>query len=75
MNKQRRKSLQDIIDRLYTISDELTELQEQEQECYDNLPENIQQAERGQEMEQTADSLQWMCDDLSDLITNLEDIL
>lgn len=57
MNKQRRKAIDDIISRLCTISEELQELFEEEQECYENLPENIQQAERGCEMEEKVNML------------------
>ena len=46
MNNPRRKKLQAIIDQLEELKSSLEELQEEEEECRDNMPENLQGSER-----------------------------
>ena len=46
MNKIRRKNLQAIIDRLEELKGSLEDLQAEEEEYRDNIPENMQESER-----------------------------
>lgn len=75
MNKQRRKWLEDIIGKLEEQKDELCNLQQEEQEAYDNMPENLQESERGQAAGECASDLETEYDTLEDVITNLQEIL
>lgn len=50
MNAERRKKIDRALDLL-------REAAEEERASYDNLPEGIQESERGQKMEETADAL------------------
>ena len=75
MNKQRRKWLEDIIGKLEEQKDELYNLQQEEQEAYDNMPENLQESERGQAVGECASDLETEYDTLEDVIQNLQEIL
>lgn len=75
MNKQRRKWLEDIIGKLEEQKDELYNLQQEEQEAYDNMPENLQESERGQATCEYASDLETEYDSLEDVIQNLQEIL
>ena len=75
MNKARWKWLEDIIGKLEEQKDELYQLYEEEQEAYDNMPESLQESERGQIASEFVDSLETEHDNLEDLITNLQEIL
>lgn len=76
MNNERRKVLKDIISRLYTIEDELTQVQEQEQEAFDNLDAIGQgETERAETISSNADSLQEQVESINDIISNLEELL
>jgi exonuclease VII small subunit len=75
MNKARRKWLEDIIGKLEEQKDELYQLYEEEQEAYDNMPESLQESERGQIASEFVDSLETEHDSLEDVITNLQEIL
>ena len=75
MNKARRKWLEDIIGKLEEQKDELYQLYEEEQEAYDNMPESLQESERGQMASEFVDSLETEHDSLEDVITNLQEIL
>ena len=46
MNKERRKALQTIVDQLATLQMQLEEIQTEEEEYRDNIPENFQSGER-----------------------------
>ena len=50
MNKTRRRSIQQIIDHLTELKEHIDLLRDEEQEAYDNLPESLQESERGEAM-------------------------
>lgn len=64
MNRERRKAiaalqvrLADLESEANAIAEEIGTLQEEEQESFDNLPEGLQQSERGQATEAAAEAL------------------
>ncbi len=63
MNKQRRTELQKIIDSLDNVM-------ANEQDAYDNMPEGIQESERGEAMETGLDSLNEAKDILTEIVDN-----
>lgn len=75
MNKQRRKWLQDIIDALENQKQEIESLTMEEQEAFDNMPESLQDSERGQTMYENIDNLESATSDLEDVIMNLQEII
>lgn len=71
MNKIRRKALEAIITRLEeletlrsAIREELEEIMDEEQEALDNMPESLQDSERGQQMQEYIDAMSGVLDDL-----------
>jgi septation ring formation regulator EzrA len=78
MNKQRRKQLGDLQDRLLeleksldalhterdAIAEALESLRDEEQEAFDNMPESLQQSEQGQDIENAVDRLTEALDNL-----------
>lgn len=75
MNKQRRKWLSDVITKLEEAKTDIESIAEEEREAYDNLPEGIQESDRGNAMCENADDLEQASSDLDDLIQNLNEIL
>ncbi len=57
MNKARRKKLGEIIDQLEYLREDLDAVASEEREAYDNLPESLQESDRGCAMEEAADEL------------------
>lgn len=51
MNKDRRKQLAEIAELLGELQERISVLKDEEEEGFDNLPESLQQGERGQAME------------------------
>ena len=52
MNRERRKALQAIVDQLETLQMQLEEIQTEEEEYRDNIPENFQSGERYERTEE-----------------------
>lgn len=68
MNKLRRKSLQVLSEKLDELKSELEDIQQQEEEYRDNIPENLQGSDRYDK----ADSA---CSDLFDAVSSIEEAL
>lgn len=51
MNKYRRNELSKLINNLEDIKAKIEELHSEEQECFDNMPENLQNSEKGENMQ------------------------
>lgn len=75
MNKTRRKWLEKTIATLEDQKLELESICEEEQEAYDNMPESLQESEKGQTMYENIDTLESASSDLENIISNLEEIL
>ena len=65
MNKLRRKELAKIMDKLERldalreeIREELAAIRDEEQEALDNLPESLQESERGEQMQEYIDIME-----------------
>ena len=50
MNKERRKRLQKVFDMIDEAWQIISDVKDEEQESYENLPENFQHGEKGEEM-------------------------
>ena len=70
MNKDRRKRIQNIIDQLTDL-----ETEDEEQEAYDNLPESLQECEKGERMSDAIDSLDHAFCSVGDTISYLDEAI
>lgn len=68
MNKERRKLLDEVQDRLLEVQEQLEHIIGGEEEAFYNLPESLQGSERGQRMEEIIDSLNEVNGNLDDAI-------
>ena len=75
MNKQRRSRIERVISMLSDAYEELVSIRDEEQEAFDNLPEWIQESERGQSIEDCANELDDAVSELDGLISTINDIL
>ena len=75
MNKERRKRIEDVIAQLQDLQEEVIYIASEEREAFENLPEGIQYSERGEAMEENADSLDEVDADIENLIDALQDII
>lgn len=75
MNKDRRKRLDALIDKLGELLAELDEIQTEEGEAFENMPESIQQSERGTTMESFMDLMENARIDIESAIESLNEVV
>ena len=75
MNAKRRKQLEILIDKLEFITRELEDLKELEEAAFENMPEGLQESERGQAMQEIIDMLDSAITDSETLSENLSEIV
>lgn len=73
MNKVRRKSLQEIIDKLEGLMGEVESIQEEEYR--DNIPENMQGGERYEQADAACDALSEATDSISAAIDSINEAM
>lgn len=73
MNKIRRKELARIVEKLEAmdalrleVQEELEAVLDEEQEALDNMPESLQDSEKGQQMQEYIDAMESAMSDLED---------
>ena len=72
MNKERRKTRQEISEQLESLKSDLASVQSDEEEYRDNIPENMQSGERYERAEAACDSLAEAVSQLEDAISSIE---
>lgn len=75
MNKQRRKELNEIINKLSELWYDLECLKSKEEECYDNMPENLQYSEKGERIEAAVESLNDALDSIDNAIDSIDEAI
>lgn len=75
MNNQRRKEIKKIIEKMYDIKTEIESVLSDEEFSFDNMPEGLQNSERGMNSEEAIDLLNEAIDNIEGSIENLEDII
>lgn len=76
MNNTRRKAIAKIAERLEELKTDFELLRDEEQEAFDNLPEGIQESERGEHMENIIYNMEEVLENLEsafDTMNALED--
>ena len=73
MNKNRRKRIADLRERIDIIKNELEEVMEEEQDARDNLPNNLQDSEKAEKMDDTIGSIEYAIGNLEETIENLDE--
>ena len=75
MNKARREKIALIIDILEKVQPALEQARDEEQDAFDNLPESIQESERGETMEEYIGYLEDACDSVETALDSLNEII
>lgn len=75
MNKERRKQLQEVVNKISEAHDLLDEILSDEQDAFDNMPEGLQSSERGETMEEGIYNMEEARDNLEDITNTLEEVM
>ena len=74
MNAKQRKKLQGYVDSLDEIRSNIETMMEEEQEKLENMPESLQESERGEAMQEAIDNLESAESSLEEAIDYLNEI-
>ena len=74
MNKARREEIARLITEAEELKGMIESIREEEQEYYDNMPESLQQGERGQNAESAVSELEDAIDAMDNVICSLGSI-
>ena len=75
MNKDRRKRLNEIREQIENLAGELEEIQTEEQEYFDNMPESLQPGEKGDAAQAATDAIETAVDHLRDAASDIENAI
>lgn len=75
MNKKGKKQIEEIITGLEGYKSQIENLQNEEEEKFDNMPEGLQESERGEVMQDAIDNLSSAADGIEESIGCLQEIL
>jgi predicted PurR-regulated permease PerM len=73
MNKERRNRLTIITEALQSLPGDLQNILDEEQSAFDNLPESLQQSEKGQAMETAINDLDSAVSLVEEVILQLQE--
>lgn len=72
MNKDRRKSLEDIADRIRVAISDLEGLRDEEQAYFDDMPDSFRDGEKGSKADEAITNLDSAIDDLEEAVSSIE---
>lgn len=73
MNAARRKAIDKLYMQLEDLKAAIESLQEEEQEAFDNLPESLQDTERGEAMQEAVDNLEAAASSIEEAMDSLSE--
>lgn len=74
MNRERRKRLMQLSEKLSEVRTSLEIILQEEEEAFDNMPESLQESERGEQMQEYIETIGEAISGIEDTESNLEDI-
>jgi len=74
MNKSRRKQIEELCSEMTNQLEGLWILLDEEQEYYDNMPESLQDSERGEQSQEYIDTMESALDDIESALGTLEEV-
>ena len=74
MNNERRKRIAAVIEKLEEAKCELEEIRDEEQAAFDNMPESLQESERGGTMQEAIDNLESAVGSVEEAVDSLNGI-
>ena len=75
MNNKRRTEISHLIKKLEDVSERLQYLSDEEQDCLDNMPENLLESDRCLQMEENVDKLNDLSQDVDSVIDEMQELI
>ncbi len=74
MNAQGRKEIAKYIASLEEIKNKLETMRDEEEDKFYNMPEGLQESNRGEQMQEAIETLETACDSIDEAISSLQEI-
>lgn len=74
MNAQRRKRRDEAIEKLNEALAIIEEIKDEEDTAYENMPEGLQESERGEHLQEKVDTLESIYDEIETQVSELEEV-
>lgn len=74
MNAQRRKRRDEAIEKLNEALAIIEEIKDEEDTAYENMPESLQESERGERLQENVDTLDSIYDEIETQVSELEEV-
>lgn len=74
MNAKDRKKVGEWIENLSKVKSEIEDMQQDQQDKYDNMPEGLQDSEKGEALEEAANTLEEVSESVGSAIESLQEI-
>ena len=75
MNKAKRKSISQMVEKMQEIALELDYLLEDERDAYESVSEHFPESERAEKLSESVDALEEAQDQLGEIITRLQGLI
>ena len=75
MNNKRRQELKKAVTLLNEANNIVDRVLDEERDCFDNLPENFQESDRGIKMEESADCLESAINNIDEAINCVDNAI
>lgn len=75
MNNNRRKKVRLILERLESLKDDLTEVLEDEEWAFGNLPESFQEGDKGAKMQEGIEAIEGAIQDIEGVVEQLNNAI
>lgn len=75
MNKKRRTAVKDVCSQLKLIKEQLSDIQYEEQDVYDNIPDNLLETDAAEESGEAIDKMEEAADYIDDAIDCLQELV
>lgn len=75
MNKERRKRLEEACEFLDRAKSIVEECASEERDYFDNMPENMQDGEKGSKVSEVADALEAIPDEIDEVTSAIEEVV
>lgn len=74
MNRERRKRIMQLAEKLSEVRTSLESILNEEEDAFDNMPESLQESERGEQMQEYIEVMGEAISYIEEMESNLEEI-
>lgn len=75
MNKKRREEIKSVVARLKVINEDLFDIQSEEQDSFDNIPDNLRDTDKAIDSEEAIDVMDDAIEQIGEVIDGLTGIV